>query len=1035
MRQAPERSNFEADFRPARETFALILGKMSGDRARTQLSAGSELHCLLAKTVVEAREKEMMSNRCVLGLVLVFAGLFGADPSQAAESVKPAALGSKVGNSESLRDLRGTRRGLQDFKGHPAVVLAFLGTECPVGNLYLARLIELEKQLRSKKVQFLAVYSNEHDDLDAIATHTHDRDVPFLALKDFGQKLADSLGVTRVPTVVVLDGEFSLRYRGRIDDRYGVASRREKATREDLVQAVEEVLAGKQVSVAETEADGCLLDRGGKVSAKTDVTYSKHVAGILQKHCQECHRPDQTAPFALMNFEDAVKHGRMIREVTSQRRMPPWHADARFGHFSNDRRMSPDEIEALATWVDGGMIRGDDKDLPKPIAWPKGWVHGTPDLVLTMLDEFEVPAEGVLPYKNWIIETNFTEDKWVRIAECRPGSPNVVHHVVAYIMKEGQRGPIGQDGTLPVLVGWAPGDLGLVCPPDTAMRVPKGAKLRLEMHYTPIGKVTKDRSSVGITFASQPPKFELFLNEFANMSFEIPPQHPHYKAEATLRFRADARLVSLSPHMHWRGKDYSYEVIYPDGKRETLLSVPRWDFNWQNSYRFQEPVKIPKGSKLHSVAHWDNSANNPLNPDPNKSARFGLQTWEEMMVGFVAFVWERPETAQEIAKNPPLPADLMFDRLDLNGDDFITVDEIPDRFRPFIMVSGVKLPEKISREEFHKIFDEMRKRMPQRNPNPGGADNKKPDAKPDAIKPKPEEPEKRKQPVVEESSQVQAVPETEATVIKTGGAFEVETVKDIAYVEGPDADSKKHKLDLFLPKGHKDYPVLFFIHGGAWASGDRKLYGSLGNVFAKNGVGAVLISYRLTPQVQHPGHIEDVARAFAWTHKNIAKYGGRPDQIFVTGHSAGGHLAALLATNEQYLKAEKLSLKDIKGAMPMSGIYIFLEGRMEKVIGKGPEAAASASPIKHVTSEAPPFLIPYADKDFAGCATMSKDFCAALEKKKVEAACLEVKDRNHITVIVRAGSSEADPLTQALLEFIAKHSTLKLTAKETKSEK
>jgi peroxiredoxin len=648
---------------------------------------------------------------------LLFATLFaGTAPIHADEPAKALALGDQIPNSNSLRDLRGNRRALHSFTGNKAIVLVFVSTECPISNLYIPGLIDLDKKYRDKSVQVLAIYPNEREDLDQLASHASDREMPFPVLKDFGQRLAGLTGVKRVPAVVVLDGDFRLVYRGRVDDRYGAAARRPTATRADLVEALDEVLAGKKVTVAQTEVDGCLIERTRKVEVTTAVNYAKHVAPILQKRCQGCHRPDQSAPFALMTYDDAVKHAAMLKEVTTQRRMPPWHADARFGHFANDRRLSQMEVDTLAAWVDTGMTRGDDKDLPKPVVWPKGWVHGNPDMIIQMPEEFEVPADGVLPYKNWIIETNFTEDKWVTISEARPGTPSVVHHVVVYIMREGQRGPIGPDGGISILVGWAPGDLGLVCPPDTALRVPKGAKLRFEMHYTPNGKVVKDRSSVGLTFAPKPPKYEMMINEFANMAFEVPPGSPNYKAEAAFRFRADARILSFAPHMHWRGKDYSYEVIYPDGKRETLLSVPRWDFNWQNVYRFQEPLKVPKGARLHSVAHWDNSVNNPLNPDPKKSAKFGLQTWEEMMVGFVAYVWERPETAAELAKNPPSQADQFFDRLDVNGDGFITPDEIPARLLPFLLASGVKVPEKMSREEFTKMFDEMRKRLPKPKP-------------------------------------------------------------------------------------------------------------------------------------------------------------------------------------------------------------------------------------------------------------------------------------------------------------------------------
>ncbi len=273
----------------------------------------------------------------------------------------------------------------------------------------------------------------------------------------------------------------------------------------------------------------------------------------------------------------------------------------------------------------------------------------------------------------------------------------------------------------------------------------------------------------------------------------------------------------------------------------------------------------------------------------------------------------------------------------------------------------------------------------------------------------------------------------EAEVV-IGGNYEVEVVRDIPYVEGPEADPKKHKLDLYLPKGLKDFPVVFFVHGGGWRSGDRKLYGNFGRVFAKNGVGAVIISYRLTPPNMHPAHIKDVAKAFAWTYKNIAKYGGKSSEIFVTGQSAGGHLAALLATNDQYLATESLSPKAIKGVMPMSGIYLFPPGWMEVIIGKGEKAAESASPLKHVDGKEPPFLILYADRDFPTCDKMSQDFHAMLLKNHVESTCEVINDRNHISIIFKMMFNEADPATQALLKFIAGHSTgLKLSPMPAKS--
>ena len=654
--------------------------------------------------------------RVLLLFSLALAAWPGAAP-RASAAEKPATAG-KVANSNSLRDLRGNRRALHDFKGHKAIVLAFLGAECPVSGVYIPRLLELEKKYRSREVQFLAVYPNDAEDLDQIATHAYDRNVPFPVLKDVGQRLADALGVKRVPTVVVLDADFALRYRGRVDDRYGVAFRRLKATRDDLAEALEDVLAGRKVRVAETESDGCLLDRPRPPAPRTDVTFSKQVIRILQHRCQACHRPEQAAPFALLTYEDAARHGRMIKEVTTQRRMPPWHADPRHGTFANDRRMTRAEIDMLTAWVDSGMPKGDARDLPKAIDWPKGWALGKPDVVFSMPEEFEVPAAGTLPYKYFTVETGFKEDRWVRLAEARPGAPGVVHHVVVYMVKAGQRRPFSRDGSMSVLVGWAPGDLGLSCPPDTALRLPAGTNLLFELHYTPNGKTVKDRSSIGVTFAKKPPRYEMLMNSFVNESIRVPAFDPHYRAENTWRVRADARVISFVPHMHWRGKDYHYEAIYPDGKKETLLSVPRWDFNWQSVYQFKEPLKLPKGTRVHAVAHWDNSRNNLYNPDPSKDVRFGLQTWEEMMVGWVAYVWERPETAEKLAREKLDPADRLFDHYDRNGDDLLTKDEFPEQWRTLLLLPGLKVPDRMTRTQFRAVYAELVKRFRQSRPAP-----------------------------------------------------------------------------------------------------------------------------------------------------------------------------------------------------------------------------------------------------------------------------------------------------------------------------
>jgi acetyl esterase/lipase len=265
------------------------------------------------------------------------------------------------------------------------------------------------------------------------------------------------------------------------------------------------------------------------------------------------------------------------------------------------------------------------------------------------------------------------------------------------------------------------------------------------------------------------------------------------------------------------------------------------------------------------------------------------------------------------------------------------------------------------------------------------------------------------------------------------GTFEVKVIKDVAYNDAKDADKNKHKLDLYLPKDQKDFPVLFFVHGGAWRAGDRRSYGRLGTMFAKHGIGAVVISYRLSPKVKHPAHIQDVARAFAWTYKNIGKHGGKADQIFISGHSAGGHLVALLATNPTYLKAEKLSIANIKGAIPLSGVYVIRPSeRMKQVFGMDKDECKTASPMDHVKGKHPPFLIAYASKDLGMIGGMSERFSKALKENKCEVECLKIDDRDHGSIIMKAVRNDDDPLTQAMLKFIAKHAGQKATAKGSK---
>ncbi len=552
--------------------------------------------------------------------------------------------GKKIDNF-TLKDAAGKPVALADFKDRKAVVVVFVGTECPLNNLYVPRLIELHKEYAGKGVQFLAVNSNVQDTPQKVAEHARKHGIPFPVLKDPANRVADQFGAKRTPEAFLLDAKGVIRYRGRIDDQYGIGFQRPKAARRDLAEALDAVLAGKPVTQPATTAPGCIIARVGRPKEGAKVTFSKHVAPILQKNCQECHRPGQIGPMSLLAYDDAAAWAEMIREVVSEGRMPPWHADPRHGKFANDRRLPRADRDTLLAWIDQGCAKGDDRDLPPPRPFAEGWRIGKPDVVFEMPNESSIPAKtprGGVPYRYFVVPTNFKEDRWVRAAEARPGNRAVVHHIIVYAGKPealGKRRGNADGIGAGFLVGYAPGDMPLVLEPGQAKKLPQGSVLVFQMHYTPNGTPQKDRSSVGLIFAKEPPKHEVRTRSIAQDRFEIPPGDANYKVTSTTTFQQDALLLSLLPHMHLRGKSFRYEAVYPDGKTEVLLSVPRYDFGWQSNYRLAKPVQLPAGTKINCTAYFDNSEGNPNNPNPREAVRWGDQTWQEMMIGFVDYAY------------------------------------------------------------------------------------------------------------------------------------------------------------------------------------------------------------------------------------------------------------------------------------------------------------------------------------------------------------------------------------------------------------
>jgi mono/diheme cytochrome c family protein len=376
-------------------------------------------------------------------------------------------------------------------------------------------------------------------------------------------------------------------------------------------------------------------------NSESQVTFSKDVAPIFYKNCAYCHRPGEIAPMSLINYKDARPWAKSIREKVLDGTMPPWHADPHYGSFKNDRRLSKKDVDTILAWVDGGAKEGNPKDLPRAPQFTEGWQIGKPDIVLSMNKEYSVPAQGVVDYQYMLVPTGFTEDKWIQAAEVRPGNRAVVHHVIVFVvdaeaMKQ-RAGLFSREGGLEGLVGTAPGEEPMILPDGVGRLVKAGSTLVFQMHYTPNGTAQMDRTSVGIIFSRKPIEKAASGGAAMNRRFVIPPGDDNYAVKSVYLFKEDSHIMNLMPHMHLRGKDFEYRLIYPDGTSKVILSVPRYSFNWQTRYEFKEPVAAPKGSRLECVAHFDNSTKNRWNPDSAKTVRWGPQTWEEMMIGFVGF--------------------------------------------------------------------------------------------------------------------------------------------------------------------------------------------------------------------------------------------------------------------------------------------------------------------------------------------------------------------------------------------------------------
>jgi thiol-disulfide isomerase/thioredoxin/mono/diheme cytochrome c family protein len=558
----------------------------------------------------------------------VLASLILLGAAAVAQAQDAAAIGDRVGKLR-FTDIRYLPRTLDDLGKKKAIVLVFTNASCPLVQRYWPTLRSLAESYGNKGVQFVAINAADEDSIVGMATQAVQYDVPFPAVRDAGGACARALGVRRTPEAVLLDADRRLRYRGRIDDQYRLGGVRAAPTSHDLKDALDAVLAGQKVTRPETEVDGCPITFARSRKPR-DVTYAEHVAPVLRQHCWQCHRAGGSAPFALTSYKQASTRAEAVAEVVAQQRMPPWFASHEFGPFVNRRGLSETERQTILDWVRSGTAEGDPRQAPAPpTASDSPWQIGMPDLILKSA-EFDLPAQGDIPYKHTILPHVFAADTWVQGVQILPDNPRVLHHCnMAYAnLAEGFN-----EGNF--ITGNVPGGEPMDFESGVAFRIPKGSVLGLQMHFVATGKPEKCRISVGLRFPRGIVQKRLQHMQLADRHFAIPPGAPAHKVAASRVLDRDILGVGLFAHMHLRGRDMSFTAAAPDGKRETLLIIPNYSFSWQVPYRWEPGKKrLAKGTRLECVAHFDNSAFNPYNPNPGATVRFGLQTHQEMMYGF-----------------------------------------------------------------------------------------------------------------------------------------------------------------------------------------------------------------------------------------------------------------------------------------------------------------------------------------------------------------------------------------------------------------
>ncbi len=590
-----------------------------------------------------------------------------------------ASSGQKVDNFVLL-DHKGKAQELYYDTDARAVVLIVQGNGCQIVRSTLADYKALRDDYAERNVRVLMINSNLQDTRETIAAEAAEWGIDIPILHDSAQVIGRSLALTRTAEVLVIDPRsWEIVYRGALNNRVDYERQKNEASQRYVRDVVDKLLADEKVAFEEISSPGCIVNFPERDGNK--ISYSETIAPLLQRNCVACHVEGGIAPWAMSEYRMVLGFAPMMREVVRTKRMPPWHADPAVGHWEEAGGISDEEVATLISWIEAGAPRGDGPDPLQSIEPPiSRWALGEPDLILDV-PAFEVPATGVIDYEFPVIENPLDHDVWVVAAAIVPGDGKAVHHVLLGSAdtppEKGEEESVFQN----YIMGYAPGNESSYMPEGTGVFVPAGGVYLTQMHYTPYGKASTDVTRIGLYFAKEKPANFLRQEVVLNPMLEIPPHAEAYEVHAYFEFWEDAVIYSLVPHSHYRGRASTFELVYPDGATELVLSVPNYDFNWQRTYKFAEPKTVPAGTRIIHRTVYDNSNKNPGNPDPEKTVNWGLQSQEEMLYGSVSYAWlnETSDTPTHDKLRADTHQFIGFADADMDGK--VSKDEMPERMR------------------------------------------------------------------------------------------------------------------------------------------------------------------------------------------------------------------------------------------------------------------------------------------------------------------------------------------------------------------